>query len=173
MFRSKKMDLGCFINIKVIRDHTKRKVYAGHETERYAFARPRPQSKIAFQHPLGDLRLSSSPGAFLLMRPSQQASPSICHPQPEPPSTNPRRRPTRIDPDALLHTSHPDSQSLYNGRKGKRYSAGFQDVKGTFGRISRRRLTARCCNELENGHLGMSGGRLADEKCSTTSESML
>lgn len=35
MFRSKKMDLGCFLNIKVIRDHTKRKVFAGHETERY------------------------------------------------------------------------------------------------------------------------------------------
>lgn len=29
------MDLGCFLNIKVIRDHTKRKVFAGHETERY------------------------------------------------------------------------------------------------------------------------------------------
>jgi hypothetical protein len=35
MFRSKKLDLGCFINIKVIRDHTKRKVFAEHETQRY------------------------------------------------------------------------------------------------------------------------------------------
>jgi hypothetical protein len=35
MFRSKKLDLGCFVNVKVIRDHTKRKVFAEHETERY------------------------------------------------------------------------------------------------------------------------------------------
>lgn len=34
MFRAKKLDLGCFVNIKVIRDHTKRKVYEKHETER-------------------------------------------------------------------------------------------------------------------------------------------
>ena len=35
MFRAKKLDIGCFINIKVIRDHTKRKVFAEHEAERY------------------------------------------------------------------------------------------------------------------------------------------
>jgi hypothetical protein len=35
MFRSKKLDLGGFVNIKVIRDHTKRKVFAEHEPERY------------------------------------------------------------------------------------------------------------------------------------------
>lgn len=40
MFRSKKLDIGCFINIKVIRDHTKRKVYEQHETERYAVMTP-------------------------------------------------------------------------------------------------------------------------------------
>jgi hypothetical protein len=34
MFRSKKLDLGCFINIKVIRDHTKRKVFEQNETQR-------------------------------------------------------------------------------------------------------------------------------------------
>jgi small subunit ribosomal protein S14 len=36
MFRAKKLDLGCFVNVKVIRDHTKRKVFAEHEPERYA-----------------------------------------------------------------------------------------------------------------------------------------
>ncbi|KFY10809.1 hypothetical protein V492_04842 [Pseudogymnoascus sp. VKM F-4246] len=36
MFRSKKLDIGCFVNIKVIRDHTKRKVFAEHETQRQA-----------------------------------------------------------------------------------------------------------------------------------------
>jgi len=35
MFRAKRLDLGCFVNIKVIRDHTKRKVFAEHEPERY------------------------------------------------------------------------------------------------------------------------------------------
>jgi small subunit ribosomal protein S14 len=35
MFRSKVLDIGCFVNIKVIRDHTKRKVFAEHETQRY------------------------------------------------------------------------------------------------------------------------------------------
>jgi len=34
MFRAKKLDLGCFVNIKVIRDHTKRKVFEQHEQER-------------------------------------------------------------------------------------------------------------------------------------------
>jgi hypothetical protein len=33
-FRAKRLDIGCFINKWVIRDHTKRKVYAEYETER-------------------------------------------------------------------------------------------------------------------------------------------
>lgn len=36
MFRAKRLDLGCFINARVIRDHTKRKVYEQFEPERYA-----------------------------------------------------------------------------------------------------------------------------------------
>ncbi|KAH8588620.1 putative 37S ribosomal protein MRP2, mitochondrial [Bisporella sp. PMI_857] len=36
MFRAKRLDLGCFVNIKVIRDHTKRKIFAEHEAERQA-----------------------------------------------------------------------------------------------------------------------------------------
>ncbi|KAK3048977.1 hypothetical protein LTR09_009631 [Extremus antarcticus] len=35
-FRAKKLDLGCFINIKNIRDHTKRKVFQDNEPERFA-----------------------------------------------------------------------------------------------------------------------------------------
>ncbi|GAB7359769.1 hypothetical protein MBLNU230_g6940t1 [Neophaeotheca triangularis] len=35
-FRSKKLDLSSFINIKVIRDHTKRKVFEENEPERQA-----------------------------------------------------------------------------------------------------------------------------------------
>jgi small subunit ribosomal protein S14 len=36
MFRAKRLDIGGFINVRVIRDHTKRKVFEQHETERYA-----------------------------------------------------------------------------------------------------------------------------------------
>lgn len=36
MFRAKKLDLGCFVNVRTLRDHTKRKVFEAHETERYA-----------------------------------------------------------------------------------------------------------------------------------------
>lgn len=45
MFRAKKLDLGCFVNIKVIRDHTKRKVYEKHEAERYVRPPGSHQSK--------------------------------------------------------------------------------------------------------------------------------
>lgn len=34
MFRAKKLDLGCFVNVNVLRDHTKRKVFEKHEAER-------------------------------------------------------------------------------------------------------------------------------------------
>ncbi|KAK2936824.1 hypothetical protein FoTM2_000040 [Fusarium oxysporum f. sp. vasinfectum] len=34
MFRAKKLDLGCFVNVRTLRDHTKRKVFEAHETER-------------------------------------------------------------------------------------------------------------------------------------------
>jgi len=33
-FRAKKLDLGCFVNIGIIRDHTKRKVFEKNEVER-------------------------------------------------------------------------------------------------------------------------------------------
>lgn len=36
MFRAKKLDLGCFINTRIIRDHTKRKVVEEYEPERCA-----------------------------------------------------------------------------------------------------------------------------------------
>ncbi|EME38754.1 ribosomal protein S14-like protein [Dothistroma septosporum NZE10] len=35
-FRAKRLDLSCFINSKIIRDHTKRKVFEQHEPERQA-----------------------------------------------------------------------------------------------------------------------------------------
>ena len=39
-FRAKKLDLGCYVNIKVIRDHTKRKAFAEFETLRYCLLFP-------------------------------------------------------------------------------------------------------------------------------------
>ena len=39
-FRAKRLDLGCFINNKIIRDHTKRKVFEDYEPERYAIDTP-------------------------------------------------------------------------------------------------------------------------------------
>ncbi|PHH84318.1 hypothetical protein CDD83_2121 [Cordyceps sp. RAO-2017] len=36
MFRAKKLDLGCFIQTRIVRDHTKRKVFEQFETERQA-----------------------------------------------------------------------------------------------------------------------------------------
>ena len=36
MFRAKKLDLGCFVNIKTIRDHSKRKAFEAFETQRCA-----------------------------------------------------------------------------------------------------------------------------------------
>ncbi|KAL8975396.1 MAG: hypothetical protein Q9197_000377 [Variospora fuerteventurae] len=35
-FRAKKLDLSCFVNVRVIRDHTKRKVFEQYETQRFA-----------------------------------------------------------------------------------------------------------------------------------------
>lgn len=35
LYRNKKLDIGSFVNIKVIRDHTKRQVYEAYEAERY------------------------------------------------------------------------------------------------------------------------------------------
>lgn len=35
-FRAKRLDLGAFVNTKIVRDHTKRKTYELHEPERYA-----------------------------------------------------------------------------------------------------------------------------------------
>ena len=36
-FRAKRLDIGGFISAKIIRDHTKRKVFEQYEPQRYAF----------------------------------------------------------------------------------------------------------------------------------------
>jgi len=57
VFRAKKLDLGGFINIRIIRDHTKRKVFEQHEPERYLPTLPfpsltRPIGKTPAAHPI-------------------------------------------------------------------------------------------------------------------------
>lgn len=52
-FRSKKLDLGCYVNIKVIRDHTKRKAFAEFETQRYrSVSHPSPLFNCAATAPM-------------------------------------------------------------------------------------------------------------------------
>jgi small subunit ribosomal protein S14 len=34
LFRAKKLDLGCFVNNRIIRDHSKRKVFEENEVQR-------------------------------------------------------------------------------------------------------------------------------------------
>lgn len=45
-FRSKRLDIAGFINARVIRDHTKRKVYEQFEPQRYVDCRPSTSKKI-------------------------------------------------------------------------------------------------------------------------------
>ena len=49
-FRPKRLDLGCFTNIKVIRDHTKRQVFEQNEPERYVETIARRISRDAISH---------------------------------------------------------------------------------------------------------------------------
>src|SRR5947209_3869711 len=51
-FRAKRLDLGGFINIKIIRDHTKRKVFEKFEVERCTFPALRlPRSETIISCP--------------------------------------------------------------------------------------------------------------------------
>lgn len=59
-FRAKKLDLGCFVNIMNIRDHTKRKVFEQNEPERYGRS-----CAISFQWPL---ELQAKDGSLTLSR---------------------------------------------------------------------------------------------------------
>lgn len=51
-FRSKVLDIGCFANIRNIRDHTKRKVFAANEPERYVCPQPLALSPVVFRRSL-------------------------------------------------------------------------------------------------------------------------
>jgi len=63
MFRAKKLDLGCFINTRIIRDHTKRKVFEQFEPERLATSTTRSPIFPSFLPPCWTKRFQS--GAIL------------------------------------------------------------------------------------------------------------
>lgn len=68
LYRAKKLDIGCFVNTMIIRDHTKRKVFEAHETERYALAflssPRRPETRQVF---VDDMRETDRVGAVVLL----------------------------------------------------------------------------------------------------------
>jgi hypothetical protein len=122
MFRAKKFDLGCFTNIKIIRDHSKRKAFAAAEPERYRFNTVCP---LADAHRIAADKVNSlSP---------RQTSAALHHPQHDAPRPHARHRPAAADPDALLHAPDPDPEPVYSRREGAGYLQRFQDVKGTYG----------------------------------------
>lgn len=51
-FRAKRLDLGGFINIKIIRDHTKRKVFEKYEPERYPSPASPSQPRLRAANPM-------------------------------------------------------------------------------------------------------------------------
>jgi hypothetical protein len=105
MFRSKKLDLGGFVNIKVIRDHTKRKVFEQNETERL----------VAYQH-ICILIVKDN----VLITLNHQTSTPLHHPQHTPATTRPRPGSIATVANALLHPTHPDQEQMYCWRQGTR-----------------------------------------------------
>jgi hypothetical protein len=104
-FRAAKLDIGCFTKIRNIRDHTKRKVYAENEPERYA-------TTACFE-----MRTTDSP----------QTSPPLHYPQHHSAAASARPGPAPAFADALLHEVHPDQEQMYNGRQGARCLQRLQD----------------------------------------------
>lgn len=124
MFRSKKIDLGCFLNIKVIRDHTKRKVFEANEPQRCVASSP-SLAYPALPSPclivlLIKFLMLSVPSAIAffasLALPADvliQTSSPLHNPQPQPPASNARRGPTPALPNACLHPWNTDQKQMY------------------------------------------------------------
>ncbi|KAK3693636.1 hypothetical protein B0T22DRAFT_436801 [Podospora appendiculata] len=58
MFRSKKFDLGCFTNVKVIRDHSKRKAFEAAEPERQVPSSPPAKDATTRTRAVAQLQLT-------------------------------------------------------------------------------------------------------------------
>lgn len=91
MFRSKKLDLGCFVNIKTIRDHTKRKVFAEHEPQRYALLR----------------------GIEATNANAAQPSTTVYNPQHAAAGADARAGAAGADADACVHAADADPEPVY------------------------------------------------------------
>jgi hypothetical protein len=104
-FRAAKLDIGCFANIRNIRDHTKRKVFMENEPERYA-------PNFFTQQ---DARLMRS-----------QTSTPLHYPKHNAPTASPRAGPASAHADALLHEVHTGQEQVHHGRQGQRYLQRFQ-----------------------------------------------
>lgn len=114
-FRAKRLDLGGFINSKIIRDHTKRKVFEKFEPQRYER-----------QYSTGSSRTTCRP----LLLTDNQTSTAVPRPEHLPASTNTRTSTITTLSDALLHPADPDTESMCYGRCSKRCLSGVQDGKG-------------------------------------------
>ena len=121
-FRAKKLDLGCFTNIKVIRDHTKRKVFEQNEPERYAYILSSNDWALA-------KRILVSPRCMCTDILHVQASTSLHHPQHLSSSAQSSASAIATQSNALLHPTDTETESMYNGWQRKGYFQGLQNVK--------------------------------------------
>lgn len=104
-FRAKRLDLGCFVNIKNIRDHTKRKVFEDNEPERYEspLFKPRARKPDFVFVPVWPILDADSSSV-------QQASPSVSHPEHITPTANESAGTTSTESDALLYPPDTDPE---------------------------------------------------------------
>ncbi|PNY23760.1 37S ribosomal protein MRP2, mitochondrial [Tolypocladium capitatum] len=134
MFRAKKLDLGCFVKARTIRDHTKRKVFEEFETERCA--PPPPLSR------LGRIATIASVLGMTMLTWKQQTSAAVHHPKHDSHAPSARRSPAAADADALLHPPDADPEPLHHGRPGPRCPERLQNVKSEDVQVGLRCLVA-------------------------------
>lgn len=119
-FRSKILDLGGFVNIRNIRDHTKRKVFEQNEVERYVYNPRATVSCLDVSVPF-----STNTDRF------HQTSTSIHDQKYHTPPAYPRASTTPTFANALLHPSYANQEQMYSRRQGKRCIQGFQNGQST------------------------------------------
>jgi len=119
-FRSKILDLGGFVNIRNIRDHTKRKVFEQNEVERYVYNPCATASCLDVSVPF-----STSTDR------SHQTSTQIHDQKYHTPTAYPRASTTPTIANALLHPSYANQEQMYSRRQGKRCIQRFQNGQST------------------------------------------
>lgn len=94
-FRAKRLDLGGFINARVVRDHTKRKVYEQYEPERYELHDITPDSQRYFGNNWDGILTIVFTKIAKRSATSSATPPSPSVPVPRPSFSSPRCTPTR------------------------------------------------------------------------------